>query len=65
MELSYSNYINKLTKYVLEEMPDFRRKIFMKDGVYDEQVAAALQKAAQRVRTDLFAVGLRPRTWVE
>jgi hypothetical protein len=65
MEMSYSSYLNKLIPKVLEEMPDFRRKVFMDKATYDEQVAAAVQRAAQRVRTDLFAVGLRPRTWME
>ncbi len=65
MELSYNNYVSKLIRYVLEEMPDFRRKVFMKPDEYDEKVAAAVQRAALRVRTDLFAVGLKPRTWVD
>lgn len=65
MELSYDNYISKLIPKVLEEMPDFRRQVFMSKDAYDERVAAAVQSAAMRVRTDLFAVGLKPRTWVD
>jgi hypothetical protein len=65
MELSYNNYVSKLIKVVLEEMPDFRRKIFMSPDIYDEQIAAAVQRAALRIRSDLFAVGLKPKTWVE
>ena len=65
LELSYDNFVNKLVKTVLEEVPDLRRKLFMSSARYDEEIAAAIQKAAIRVRTDLFAVGLRPRTWVD
>ncbi len=65
MELSYGNYVNKLVKAVLEEMPDFRREVFMSKDRYDERVAVAVQSAAMRIRTDLFAVGLKPRTWVD
>jgi len=63
--LAYDRFMNTLISKVLREIPDFRRRLFLSRNRMDEEIAAAITSAALDLRKDLFAVGLKPATWLK
>jgi len=59
-ELTMDAFMAKLTKRLLDQLPDKR---FGQDK-RDEQVASALRDAWLALRSDMFSVGFKLSTWV-
>jgi hypothetical protein len=64
-EMGLDTFMERLTRRLLDTMPDHRRKFFLKEQVRDEQIAMALREAWLSLRTDLFTVGFKLSTWVD
>ena len=64
-ELTMDQFMAKLISKFLGEVPDLRRKLFMSKDKMDEELSSALLRSWIKVRTDLFSVGFKLRTWVD
>lgn len=64
-EMSMDTFMERLTRRVLDTMPDFRRKLFISKDKMDEEVAVAMREAWLSLRTDIFSVGFKLSTWVD